>query len=805
MSSPFAVLRRNQKVLLAVFGVIIMIVFVVGSAFDDLFQGGGDDTAAATVVRWKYGNLSQMDLAVMRHRNNVMAHFLDEVMKRARERKGTPKVAALRRAESELELVRRMVLARKAKDSGIVISDEAVLYYLRQLSDEKLSDRDYSEIITSIPNRRIGEQQIFEELRLQLAADNQTRMMALWGWNTMTPASAWELYNRVHHRVQAEVLPLNVDDYRDQVADPSDAELKAFFDEHKNNYSHPDFPNPGFRQRPQAAFEYVKIEFEKFVDQEKAKLTDDELKAEYDTRVKRGEFKVPELPSAPNKPSAEKPVDPAESPDEKPEDKPAEKTVDKPSDKPADAKPEDKPGEKPADKPTDEKPATEKPTEKPDSPKIDKPAEKPAADPKPGDKPSETDPPACQDKPADKSDEKPTDKPADMPEDKPADKPTDKSTDKPADKSSDKPEDKPADKPGDKPTDKPEDKPAEKPEENPAEKPADEPKPKFRAFEEVRDELALSLARPRAQQAFEKVKTAARKELESAAREIRVALALKDKVGALKDKGGSEGELPSPPDAKAIASRFSLTYGNTPLVDALGVIEYELGQGSLMSFVGGFQQISFNQIAFRDELPLYAIEEIPGGDPNVTFLYWKTEQKPTRVPELKEVREQVVAIWKRRKALDIAKADAEAKVKDAKGKESLKEVFGDKVAETNMFSWVTSGAVGFGMGMPSLSRVENVDTPGVGFMEGIFAIKLGDVGVAVNHPETKVYVVRIAREGLNEEVRRTQFIQSGMTRDVSMLSFEDGRQGLETWMADLEKEMKVEWVAAADSTQSNEE
>lgn len=795
MSSPFAVLRRNQKVLLAVFGVIIMIVFVVGSAFDDFFRARAPEVEDATIVRWKHGTLGQLDLAVMRHRNDVMSHFLNEVLKRTQERKGTPKVAPLGRAGSEEELVRRMVLARKAKDQGIVISDDAVYHYLSQLSDTKLSGRDYSEIIAGIPNRRIGEQQIFEELRLQLAADNLARMTVGRGWYAMAPGTAWDLFNRIHHRVQIEALPLNVDDYKGEVADPSDAELKKFYEEHKDSFSHPDFPDAGFRRRPQAAFEYLKIEFDKFVDQEKAKLKDEELRAEYDKRVSRGEFKTPELPTSPNKP-AEEPAD--EKPeDAKPGDKPADEkpTDEKPADKPADEKPADKPAdEKPADKPADEKPADEKPAD-------EKPAEKPEA--KPADESEKK--PECQDgtqaeagKPEDKPAEKPAETPADKPAEKSDEKPEPKSDEKPAaDKpAADKPEDKPADKPEEKPADKPEEKPEVTPEAKPDEQPA---KPKVRPFEEVRDEIALSLARPRAQEAFEKTKAAAKKELDTFAREYRIWSVNRDLPEGDPRKAKSDakdGASTEPPklDAKALGGRYGFVHGTTPLVDALTVLDYELGQGSMVSFFGGFRQIGFNQIAFREGVPLYTIEEIPGQDPNITFMYWKTDEKEARTPPLDEIRQEVIDVWKRRNAVDKAKAAAEAMAKEAAGKESLKAVFGDKVLESNEFSWMTSGSVGFGMGMPSISRVENIDTPGAGFMEAVFSLKPGEAGVAVNHPRTKVYVVRIAREATSEEVRRTRFIMFGMSNDVAQLAQFEGERAIVDWFNDLEKEMQVEWV-----------
>ncbi|HND53617.1 MAG TPA: hypothetical protein PLV92_14510, partial [Pirellulaceae bacterium] len=430
MASPFAVLRKNQKTLLAVFGVIIMFTFVVGGGVDDYLRNRfAGRVEQAPLVTWANGAITDQDLAYLRHKHQVAMRFLEEVLKLTQDRKGTPKLAnvtrnefgqivpGLRRCNSAAEFVQTLVLAEKADQIGLVVDDAAVFDFLRRLSDGKLDDADYGRIIDQIPNRRMTPQQVFDELRLEIKAHDMLTMVRN-GLFATTPASTWQSYKRLHHRVQAEILPVKVADYVSQVSNPSDKEVADFFEANKTRFSHPDYPEPGFRQRKKAAFEYLKFDFNQFLEAEKKKITDEQVKQEYDARVSRGDFRAAELPSeepaGDAKPSAEKPEGDAKPGAEKPA-----------SDaKPADSKPEAKDGEKPAEK------STEKPGEKP----ADKAADKPADDKKPEEKKAEAAKPEEKKPEEKKSDEKKPEAP--KPEEKKADdkKPEEK---KPEDKKPD--------------------------------------------------------------------------------------------------------------------------------------------------------------------------------------------------------------------------------------------------------------------------------------------------------------------------------------------------------------------------------
>ena len=86
MASPFAVLRKNQKTLLAVFGVVIMFTFVVGGGVDDYLRNRfAGRVEQAPLVTWVNGAINDQDLAYLRHKHQVAMRFLEREQQLGRE------------------------------------------------------------------------------------------------------------------------------------------------------------------------------------------------------------------------------------------------------------------------------------------------------------------------------------------------------------------------------------------------------------------------------------------------------------------------------------------------------------------------------------------------------------------------------------------------------------------------------------------------------------------------------------------------------------------------------------------------
>lgn len=831
MSSPFSWFRRKQKVLLAVFGVLIMISFTVGGIITSYQQrhmgsGGGNDV----VVSWDGGEVTENELRMMRYGHSLAVRFLDRVVQETFARKGFPKAPGVTRDQSgrivnpgiprssqEEDVVRTVLMAQKAADMGMVVTDDAIFEFLDLLSDDKLRRSDYGRLLQATDDQ-VSRATLFQQLRTELLAQNLKTIVRL-GLVAMLPERAWDYFNRFNREISAEVFPIRVADYTSKVErTPTEAEIEQLYEEAKDRYPDPYSPEPGFKRRKKIAFQYLKIDYNEFLEREKAAVSMEEVEKYYEEN--KDDFKVLELPPTEDeKPETKPEVTPGEDggsdvPDAKPGEADASGTQEKPSpdatgEAPDAAKPEAAPKAKPpaesaaAKKKTAEAPAkTEPPT-----PDIDlvPPKNEPAKPEKPVPPkdartfgPRDTlfvslsaEPESKAAASATEAKPKP-DKPAEAPGDGGAEKP--KSKDDGTSKPSSPP---PPEKKGDR------DEAAAPIKDAPpsdGETAAKEKPVKYQTLEEAEDEIRTRIASPIAEEKKKKAFEAA---------ERKVALYFDERIQwDAMVRAGQEAKEPPPLDHEALAEQLNITAGETPMVDEIEIVDFELGKSY---FFQGGQTITFPQIAYAENIPLFKPYSILSSIRDVEFLYWKIEEedwktddgKDQSVPELEEIRDEVVDAWQRLEAVKLAKAEAKRLAEKSKGKESLKAALdkeqADAVVETGRFTWLTVGAMPMGMGVPRMSLVNGVEAPGTDFMEAVFALKQGDTGVAVNQPQTIVYVVRIVKEFRDEDQRRKEFLES-MGRGGMFAMYPHMatvQEIMEDWYKDLEKEMAVKWQRRA--------
>jgi hypothetical protein len=187
------------------------------------------------------------------------------------------------------------------------------------------------------------------------------------------------------------------------------------------------------------------------------------------------------------------------------------------------------------------------------------------------------------------------------------------------------------------------------------------------------------------------------------------------------------------------------------------------------------------------------------------YLAWKIEGKEAYVPELSEVRDEVVQSWKMIQARDLARKRAQALVGKAReaGK-PLAEAFGAgegvRATTTPAFSWLSRGAdLGmFGSQAPAtLSEVEGVQDAGPDFMREVFSLSVGDVGLAMNQPQTICYVIRLDSLNPSREVLRNLFMIDAYSMYESAAS-EDRNDTIRAWVKGIETEAHLEWKQRPD-------
>lgn len=791
MASSFHLFRRNQKLMLAILTLLAMFAFVF---LDPLFRYMGNSQAPANpiMVETRYGDLKRTDIEQLiaqrqiadnfitmvvattvdkfidqgrfdaRSRDMYIRIFANEWRQRVMQRAGSTKEAAA---------VETMLLAKRADQIGLLVSDSAINQLLREVSADNLTPRELGGLISKLRygNAPVGEQQLFDSLRNEIKAWRVTQMFSA-SIDAIPPAQRFDYFNRLNRKAKIEAIAVPVEDFADKVPKPGDAELEAFFDEHKNQIAVPGSPVPGFKIPHRERFQYLKAEYDLF--RETAEVTEEEIEKYYEEN-KKSMFRKLELPK--DKPSAER-DDSKKSEDPEPDLGPGTDDTSKPES----SKPEKEPAEKPA-------------AESPGDSAKKAPASKTGAAPKPNDG-SSSDRTSGGARFLLVADEKTAKPDSSEPEAKaPA---TDKKEDKAA-------EEKPADETtaeNKQTEDKSEDKTVD--EKSAEEEPASK-EPEYEPLEKVRDQIVTAL---KAQKATDKANAA----IEAAASRMR-AYADARTFYLVKKEADPNAVPPKDIDFVALAKEHNLTYEESRLASANELAGTDIGK-SFMSVRGElpfqFRAAPFIEVAFGPRHSLYEAVTTNDTDGNA-FLSWKVEQAEERVPKFEEVRAEVERTWRLIKARDLARKQAETYVAEAKGaKKKLSEVFTDekvKVITAGSFSWMTMGSTPEAGrdAVVMLSEVPGIDHPGESFMETVFSLPLDGIGVAMNEPQNTCYTVQVIEYDPPVVELEEDFAREDFRRYINV-AMGDTRQIYLAWVNSIGKQAGLKWLQEPSATEEVE-
>jgi hypothetical protein len=806
-SSPFELFRRNLKPLMVLLTLLALISFVILPSVAMYQQRNAGMAGSETrLASYDGGNFDAAKVGYFTRAHYMMVQSLAQLAEITISKGGTPRVANFQYNEqakqianlginsqpSDATSVRTMMFAAEAKKAGLDLDDTAIQSWLAAFTDGRLSDAEINGVLADATRNQMGQFQLYEQVRTHLLSEAFQRQamsgLAVNNRPIVTPAQQWELFLRLNRQAKADAFAVRVADFVAQTSDkPPATEINRVYQEGKDRFPDEQSSLPAFRRPYTANFEILTGSLEEFIQRELPNFSEEQLRQEYQRRLDGGDFKMPELPPeepAPAEPG-DKPAEPADKPAEpgdKPADPPAEKPADPPADKPAE--PADKPAEpaeKPADAPAD-KPA--EPAEKP----ADAPADKPV---EPAEKPAE---------PADK----PADEPAPKPEENGAIAPKavllvaakaqeaadpakpDAPAEKPADAPAEKPADAPAEKPADAPAEKPADAPAEKPADAAAEKPAETPAPKLRPFEDVRDEVARSLALPPAREKLDRAITEVDKVMRSYFNAKAIA-------------GNDPAKQPARPDLKKLAEGVGMTHSETGLRDARQVqdlpIARSFGLGSGMQRGNGFLQTMY-----IDQPPAFSPLRTVDDQAGASFVSWKTEEKAASIPTLAEATDEVIAAIRFAEARKLAKAYAEKMAAEFNKSdkpvaelvtENQKPLLFEKLGP---FSWMNS----FGFGMQAfIGNVPQLDNVGEDFMRAVFTGEPNRWGVAPNMSESVYYAVRPTEFSPSTEELHSRFTQLIQRLQASSLAVEEVVKIRDGYYEALDKKTGFKWNETA--------
>ncbi|MEE8452242.1 MAG: SurA N-terminal domain-containing protein [Thermoguttaceae bacterium] len=818
MASPFSIFRKHQKVMIAVLGVLAMFAFVFLSMIQDWVGTRGGAVSNPVVVKTtRYGDLTAREVEGLSQRRMSVIRFLQQVRQAAGSTGSTGNVAGmyLRRIgdASRERVVDTWLRAKHAERLGIVISDNAVNDFVREIT-ENAENKGVStfQLEQILENIGITQVQLFDVLRHELLAMRAGQLFRISLGGT-TPAQRWDYFKRLKRMATIEVVPVRVADFLENVEEePSEETLRAFFEEHRETYANPNFPEPGFRVPHRIAVNYLKADNEKLTSPDI--VTDEEVRAAYEERkelydsLPQSSIFSPLLTE--DEPTEDEPTEDEPTEDEPTEDEPAEGEATE--------------GEPTEGEPVEEPPATESDNEPATVPTDDAPAEDDSADAA-----AETE---------ETTEDAPTEEEGDTSEDTSATSPAspfllasflqeeeetdeqgmaeeNESTDVPAESTDDPAvedvapasetkepavvgpklplfEPRPEPPPG--PT-------VEQPEEEPAD---DDDIVSTSIGRMIRQNLAYQRSQTVMSDLQDRIMAYFRKrrshtinapdgEVAEADLAALDAAFVKEIRAAGEQSGLIWGESPDP-DA-----------GVGPIMSGFEAQDFEIGRTFIRFAEGGSP---FVQYAFEANRQLYEAEVSVDRQGN-RYLFWKVEDSKERIPDFDEegVRDEVRRVWKMQKARRLATEAAEALAAKAR-KDSLRSLSDSigsepnvEVSKTDPFSWLTRGNVPATTSpRPQLRRTKLepiVELAGSDFMRTVFGLSKGGIAVAMNLPQEIAYVVRVSEINPPERALWIQFEVDGYDT-YSDVGRQEQIATFLAWQESLKTEVGFEWAEQPD-------
>ncbi len=783
MSSPLATFRKNQKYWMAGLVLVAIFAFIIAPAIQ-LSSGMRGSQSDRVVVRWKGGRMTESELDRARQQHFRFVRFLSALSQEVLKAGGQPNVYSFYlegknirdlgvNAQSDnLSIIETRLFAEYARSNGIEFDDNAANEFLVAFCNNRVPTKRMAEILEETTDKQLTVFDLREQIKLEMAA-NVAKQMALRGWTrefkpdaislvqkTQTPADMWNDYLKLKQTARVEAFPVLVSDYVKSVSgQPTEAEITAIYEKGKARLSDPSSPEPGFLRPYKANFEFVQGAFTEWTNREKAKLTEEQLRAEYDRMVSLGQLKT----SAPLE--SAKPVDPATS---------------------------TPPADGPAPTPSESTPATEPPA---------------AGTPAPTQTPAPTEPPASAN-PA-------TVNPAPT-ESSPAPEPKSQSSNTPANDSAVRlvayqenasqddlppvvvqpPSPEPA---GDAATTEPpkSDAPAtDAPVTNAPAGQTPPPAMRTKTFEEARDEVAKSLAQAAAMGNLQKALTSINESL------VKYSTAYRQQ--AISANAGFKTELKvTRPSLQKLADELGLTYGTTDLVDRAKFLQTDLGRSFVDMQNQGLGQMPVARFGMTPNYEPFTpassffFDQLSTTPDIRQYIFWKTDQQQARIPELNEVREEVIAAWKTQQARSLAQAAAEAISKKlGSGEDPWQDAITAEqkalVVPTDPFTWLSSMSES-----PQISIIPTLDSVGQEFMQKVFTLGEGKSGVAPNQGQSVYYVFRVVDFTPSINELRDQFASDPAKFAVRRVAQVEGQRVYEGWYESIEDRLQVRWEVDA--------
>lgn len=342
-------------------GVGALLGAVVGMYGPGLFGGN-------TAVMTAQGELSQSDVNRISREQQIANEFLSQVARlvyedlpeeQQQQYEGPEPFGFLNVVDtaSQLENATLTFLFEKEADTlGITLTDAAIQKYIADIAQNKMTNDDFRRIRTQM---QIGTGDLLSTLRTQLRAREAFHLLV--PRSGPTPQQLWTDFRKLSVEAETLVAAIPAEAFLDEVDDPSASEIVSFFEQYKA-VPPGEAGTPGFRVPRQVQVAYLELEMDA-IRKSVEPPTDAEVRAYYDQNRSQFDFQHGAAPgTAPSDPMGTAPAD--DTTGESPSDA---TPVEAPRPQSTDAPPEDTPATEPPTEnaPTEGTPAEEAPAEEP--------------------------------------------------------------------------------------------------------------------------------------------------------------------------------------------------------------------------------------------------------------------------------------------------------------------------------------------------------------------------------------------------------------------------------------------------------
>jgi len=822
MASPFKAFRKHQKAMIAVLALLAMFAFVV---LPIVLQGMGGRAVQNPVVvtTTSYGDIKEFTLRGMQRNRQALIAFFGRLAQSVAMAGGHPAMVRMIQSvvgpASEEDVVRTWLLAKRAEQLGLVVSNQTINQFLQGVTTgPDMSTGQVRQLVTLgevtgiLQRLGLSQNQLFELLRHEILARQieQLFLISLGGQRLLgtTPAQRWDYYQRLNRQAKIEVVGVPVSRFLGDVEAPPEQTLREFFEQYKEVPDVPTSPGPGFLEPHRIAVEYLKADHERLT--EIVTISDEEVRQYYEQFKDEKYRKMRER-------------EPAATPDQA--DAPAETGAEgKPSGEATDPEPK----QTPETSSVDARPAfhlasfTQEGVPKERDAEAEPTVVKDAKNAK-DEAEAEREPPKAEDE---IGPELPGVSEQAGPE-------------LPAAKEDAGPESPAAG------------------EEAGADEPAVE-EVRYVPLEEVEGEIRRRLAEAEIQQVLERLR-------DTMGRYYEDWIVYESSLPEEKQRQAP----PEKPELRRLAKENRLSAHRTALISEFEAEQLDIGKSQLED------NISFTRHAFeRSQEYQPAISQDTEGN---YYLFWKVQDVEQRVSDFEDegVRERVLGKWKEIQARGLARKEAERLAAEARKKvasvteqarkkeqeanrleeearqsekvsepstaetrkeaerraaelreeaealwaeagKAFRDAFADEpgmvVTESESFSWVTYGTylARWSPVPPRISEIKaRTENPGAGeepqrdavvmpgndFMREVFSLEVGEIGVAMNQPETVAYVVRVTEVNPLPEVLWRIF-RTAAYDEYFRVATDDMAKVREAWLSGMESAVGFQWKRA---------